>query len=188
MNTLKIIAFHPERLREMILGNERKAVASLTTFGLIVYLLFLLCVYASSSMVLAHIFVLFYGTAYALEMVVFGLMFSRFVSTQQILFKQTFYMVCYVMLLWHLFFIVFFIVYFIADEFALLRSLAEFIIIGFSILSIVHLFWFFKRSHDISYLKIFVALIASSFYFFVLLLGLFFLIILVLPVLFPPAV
>ena len=46
MNTLKIIAFHPERLREMILGNERKAVASLTTFGLIVYLLLILSNYA----------------------------------------------------------------------------------------------------------------------------------------------
>ena len=51
MNTLKIIAFHPERLREMILGNERKNISSLLFFSIAIYLLTLALMSASFSMI-----------------------------------------------------------------------------------------------------------------------------------------
>ena len=202
MHTLRIIAFHPERLREMILGNERKTVASLTTFALIVYLLFLLSIYASSSIIPDHMLVLFIGVfvpfsiffapfiiVYGpLIMVVFGLIFSRFVSTQQISFKQTFFMVCYVMLFWTLFFNAPTIILLIDYQSALLQGSAYIISIGLIILSAVHIVWFFNRSHNNSRLKVFGALVGSVVISYALLFGFFFSIMLALLALSPPLV
>ena len=263
MNTLNI-AFYPELLREMILGNKRKTVASLTTFGLIVYLLFLLSIYASSLMIpISSIDVVPYldtsereefhkrfaisedeasggkwieyfllfpdpriqrikriaGTTnaqgvgqflinegnkklgrsllnarddrqknkgmedavnaffYPLIMVVSWLIFSLFVNSPQISFKQTFYMVCYVMLFWELFFNAHTFIQLFNNESALSQWFDNSIAIGLNILYIVHIVWFFNRSHDYSYLKVFGALIASVVTFVALLLGIFLLVV-----------
>ena len=203
MNTLKIIAFHPERLREMILGNERKTVASLTTLTLIIFLLILLFTYAIASeipissssasvevyfpliMMVFFLILFLFGTIPMT--VVYWLVFSLFVTSPQISFKETFYMVCYVMLFWTLSIIVSIFISLlptvilpIDNEPALSQWFADFTAIGLIILSTVHIVWFFNRSHDCSYLKAFVALfvaeIVSVFIYFPLLLGFFFLV------------